>query len=131
MDCVDALECLRRYDATGTLFYVDPPYHPDIRQRGGEYDKFDVDAEFHERLLEVIRDVRGMVALSGYHCELYDSVLSDFACFEKRVRVMAPQQDHQLAEGGERIECLWLNPHAMEIHPQQLSLFGYGGTRRQ
>jgi len=102
----DALEVLQRHDGEGALHYVDPPYVHDTRSmfKGGKSAyKHELDLAGHNRLMGVLRGLRGMVVLSGYAHALYDAALSDW----RRVKFKA------YADGArEREEVLWINPAA-------------------
>jgi len=67
-----AVEVIRSQDGPETLFYLDPPYHPDTRASVGQSGACEMTAAEHEALLRV----QGKVMLSGYACPLYDSRLS-------------------------------------------------------
>src|SRR3546814_3515363 len=94
-----------------TLFYIDPPYHPDTRSQGNRRRgkgfhvySHELEAADHVRLLDSVTSLSGMVVLSGYPHPLYDEALPGW----KRVERMAN------ADGGrERTECLWINPAAV------------------
>lgn len=126
----DAVECMRQHDSAETLHYVDPPYlfstrslaNPyDLKYRGGKgtahrgamyaHEMTDDD---HLALLTALRELVGMVVLSGYPSALYDATLADW----RRVETAAH------ADGARpRIEVLWLNEaaaHELEAgHSQQ------------
>ncbi len=68
----DALEVIQRQDDRTTLFYVDPPY-PHItrgRVRVHRY-RVEMSDEQHRQLAAALHQVKGIVVLSGYDCELY------------------------------------------------------------
>ena len=108
----DAFTLMPALDAETTLFYVDPPYHPETRsqgnrRRGAGYHvyKHEMDVDDHVRLLDILCALKGMVVLSGYPHALYDEKLTGWA----RVTRGA------YADGGRaRTECLWINPAAQE-----------------
>ncbi len=75
--CRPAVEVLRSQDGPGTLFYLDPPYLEETRSVPDVYG-FEMSRAHHRELLELIRNVRGKVMLSGYPSELYDSSLADW-----------------------------------------------------
>lgn len=110
----DALEVLGRHDDWNTLHYVDPPYPHSTRtasvgKHGYAHEMTDED---HARLVRALRELRGMVLVSGYRCQLYDDAFGDW---ERR-------DVHTLADGArERVESLWLNP-AAAAHQRQRSL---------
>ena len=87
-------------DQPDALFYCDPPYPSSTRDKGSDY-RHEMTDDEHRALARVLHDVRGMVVLSGYACELYDRDL--FAGWQ---RVERPA----LADGARpRTEVLWLN----------------------
>jgi DNA adenine methylase len=103
----DACEVMAQHDSPETLHYVDPPYLPETRAPSNKYDlkhrmyRHELTREDHVRLLEYLRGLKGMVALSGYASPLYDDALADW----KRDEMLTH------ADGArERTEVLWLNP---------------------
>lgn len=123
----DAFALLKDIDAPETLFYLDPPYHPETRsqgnrRRGAGYHvyKHELSIEDHERLIDAVHDVEGMVILSGYPHALYDEGLRDWRRVDRKA----------FADGGRaRTECVWINPAAQRrldasaAHVQQKRLF--------
>ncbi len=56
----------------------------------------------HRDLAAVLNNVKGKVALSGYHCEILDKLYQDWNCFEAPVKqCMSVKQP--------RTEVLWTN----------------------
>jgi DNA adenine methylase len=110
IECRPAIEVMRAHDGPETLHYVDPPYLPATRSAksrrgGGKYHAYahEMTAADHGALLACLRDLRGMVVLSGYPSAAYDGALPGW----RRVVIAA------LADGARaRTECLWLNPAA-------------------
>lgn len=111
----DALVVLQRYDAPGTLHYVDPPYvhraraDSDARMRGRYLHELTDDD--HRALAEVLHRLQGMVVLSGYPHPLYDHELYPGWA---RVCTVATTD-----AGDAATECLWLSPSAAAAQPQQ------------
>ena len=68
-----AVEVIRSQDGPNTLFYLDPPYLPEVRSAQGVFGKYEMTEAQHRELLDVINGVQGMVMLSGYPSKLYDS----------------------------------------------------------
>jgi DNA adenine methylase len=103
-----ALKVMERCDRADTLHYVDPPYVAATRNPGNPYDRkhryrHELSDADHSELLEAVRGLAGMVVLSGYPSALYDDALSGWLRVETRA----------LADAAlERIEVLWINPHA-------------------
>lgn len=103
----DAMAVMRRHDRADTLHYVDPPYPHSTRRQTNPYDlkyggyAFEMTDAQHRGLGSGLRDLRGMVVLSGYRCALYDRLFSDWRRVETETH----------ADGArKRTECLWLNP---------------------
>ncbi|MCL1962257.1 MAG: DNA adenine methylase [Desulfovibrionaceae bacterium] len=96
----DALQVIRAQDTPHTLFYVDPPYMPTTRSNSGY--RCELQTEQHAELLELLKSAKGMVVLSGYPSDLYDTALKDWQRIEKPAR----------AAGSSRLrrEVLWLSP---------------------
>jgi DNA adenine methylase len=105
-----ALEVIAQQDDGETLFYCDPPYMHAVRtaltHKGGANDccyAHEMTDDDHRELIGALRQVAGMVVLSGYRNALYDDLLADWDLIEIDA----------LADGGQaRIECLWLNAAA-------------------
>lgn len=103
----DAIVVMQRHDGPRTLHYVDPPYLPETRSGGNEYCRkhmyrHELTAGDHIRLIAGLRELAGMVVLSGYPSELYESALGGGW---RRIEIDA------YADGARpRTEVLWLNP---------------------
>jgi len=76
----DAFQVIARYDDYNVLFYCDPPYPKESKSSDGY--SFEMTDEDHKRLSFLLHNIKGKVALSGYHCELLDRLYKDFYCFE-------------------------------------------------
>lgn len=114
-----ALEVIAQHDSDDTLHYVDPPYPHDTRSlslSGRDAYRHEMTDDDHRDLAASLRQVRGMVVLSGYPCNLYDRDLyPDWHRVERQ----------HLADGARaRTEVLWLSPRAAAaIDRQQTNLF--------
>lgn len=104
-----ALELLKRFGSyADALFYLDPPYLPSTRNTQtsaglAQVYRHEMTEAEHVVLLEAIRQVTAMVAISGHPSALYDEMLTGW----KRL------QHRHFGDGhAERIEVLWLNPQA-------------------
>lgn len=104
-----ALEILESYDDSETLFYLDPPYPLNVRDKRTRYHHEMTDDD-HRELASIARSVKGKVIISGYACDLYDVELyPDWDRVEWKT----------YAEGARsRVEVLWISPQS-----GQLSLF--------
>lgn len=111
-----AVEVMAQHDRAGTLHYVDPPYMHETRAQSNKYDlgwrmyRHELSNDDHSQLLDFLRNVSGMVVLSGYDTPLYAAMLSDWGRFEKQT----------FADGARaRTEVLWLNPAALDALAEQ------------
>ena len=95
-----------RYDTSETLFYVDPPY-PFSPRRDRLY-KHEMNNTDHVELAKKLHELEGMAVVSGYHCELYDELFSDWHVVEFAAHA------HLMAE---RTEVLWISPNAWSKLP--------------
>lgn len=102
-----AIACMARHDSPETLHYVDPPYMPATRQtchRGHGYNH-ELTADDHRVLLAELKQLSGMVVLSGYDHPLYETALTGWFRTERAT----------YADGARpRREVLWINPVAYE-----------------
>lgn len=94
---------IRRYDSSGTLFYLDPPYSADTRVGGGY--RHELEPGDHERLVDTILRVKGMVVLSGYQCRAYEQLE---AAGWARIGYDVPA--YMSPNRNRRCESLWLSP---------------------
>lgn len=109
-----AIEVIQRYDSEETLFYCDPPYPHDSRGDKSAYLHEMTDKE-HRSLAEVLRSVRGKVALSGYHCDILDELYGDWNCIEAPIKMCHSKKTP-------RQEVLWVNyelGEVIECQPQE------------
>lgn len=96
-----AVDCIRLYDDEDTLFYCDPPYPHEARGDNKAYG-FEMSDDEHRELADALRGAEGMVAVSGYRCDLMDTLYADFT------RHDAPSKNcHSVKQ--ERSEALWVN----------------------
>lgn len=101
----DALKVMAAHDGPETLHYVDPPYLFSTRMRAAKhrYYRHELSDEQHVALLEAVQLLEGMVVLSGYPSELYESMLKGW---ERR------QTTSRIASGrgtAIRVEVIWMN----------------------
>lgn len=100
----DAIDVMRAHDSDEALHYVDPPYvHStrSLRTRAPAY-RHEMSDEQHEALASALAELRGMVVLSGYRCELYDRLFAGWQRIDQAAH----------ADGArDRVESLWLSPN--------------------
>jgi DNA adenine methylase len=104
----EAMLVMTQHDTAETLHYVDPPYPQSTRSslnnrngNRGHYYRHDMTDDEHRALAAGLRELAGMVMVSGYRCPLYDDELyPDWVSIERR----------HMADGARpRIEVLWMN----------------------
>lgn len=109
VECWPAGDILAQHDGPDTLFYVDPPYLPELRSPSNKYDlrwrmyRHELGRDDHAALLEQLAGLVGMVVLSGYADDLYDERLAGWRRLEKATYA---------AGALPRTEILWINPAA-------------------
>lgn len=96
-----AANVIKRYDDVQTLFYCDPPYPHSSRGDSNAY-AYEMTDQEHVELADLLRNVKGKVALSGYHCDLLDELYDDWTCIEAPAKKI-----HSVKT--ERVEVLWVN----------------------
>ena len=106
----DAMDVIERHNKKQSFIYLDPPYTMDSRDGYGYAHELAGDDEmsYHQRLLSLAVDSPAFIAISGYHSELYDDMLSGWHCHEQAVHAGI-----RAVEVGDkkppRTECLWTN----------------------
>lgn len=99
----EAMACMLAHDSPNTLHYVDPPYVHSTRNassRTRAY-KHEMSDDQHRKLASGLRNLTGMVVLSGYPSDIYDiDLFGDWERFERAAH----------ADGAkDRTEVVWLN----------------------
>lgn len=96
----DALKCMQQHDGPETLHYVDPPYVMSTRSDGhGDYSHEMTDGD-HRSLAHGLKDLTGMVVVSGYRSDLYDELYAGWKRIDRAAH----------ADGAaKRVESLWLS----------------------
>lgn len=111
---------LDAYDGAKTVFYLDPPYHPEARTRPVGY-RHEMSAQDHAELVARVQSLRAAVLLSGYAHPSYDGPLSAW----RRVEWDRPAYSQARASGdaktlrGRRTEVLWMSPN---VEARQMTL---------
>lgn len=100
-----AVEVIQSQDGPNTLFYLDPPYLPEVRSAQAVWGQFEMTKEQHEELLDVINGVQGMVMLSGYASKLYETRLAHW----NRHDFDLPNNAADDIIKRRMTECLWCN----------------------
>lgn len=93
-----AEELLRRYDTKDVFIYCDPPYLPGTRK--GYLYECEMSKEEHIQLLNLLKQHKGKVIISGYDNDLYNQFLSDWNTDFKQTTAEC---------GVKRTEKIWMN----------------------
>lgn len=96
-----ATEVIQLYDRPDTLIYCDPPYVHTTRGDNKAY-RFEMDEDAHRQLAEVLGNCEGMVAISGYRCDLMDDLYRGWPRYDPPAK-----NCHSVKEL--RFETLWMN----------------------
>jgi len=96
-----AIEVIRLYDSPETLFYCDPPYPHGSRGDSKAY-QYEMDDAAHRELAAALCGCRGRVAISGYRCDLMDTLYRDWRREDAPAKLC-----HSVKT--ERREALWMN----------------------
>jgi DNA adenine methylase len=112
IECDEAFAVIERFDASTTLFYVDPPYPQETRSSSHAVEYMhEMDTDGHKQLAAILHAVAGGVIVSSYPCTLYDQLYADWTRVEYEVRTRST---------GRAIEVLYLSPRLQQM---QMPLF--------
>lgn len=101
----DALNIIKRFDTPNTLFYCDPPYPHEARGNIGRY-QYEMSNEDHIALAETLHNIKGKAVLSGYRCDLLNSLYSDWRSVDLPAKYSGVDA---FKEQKLRTETIWLN----------------------
>ena len=93
-----AIDLIRKFNHDNVLIYADPPYLLDTR--GGRQYRYEMNTQDHLVMLDVLKQHKGTVILSGYPNEMYDRELKGW---NKIVQKSYNQNSEK------RTEVLWYN----------------------
>lgn len=113
-----ALDVIKRYDSKETLFYCDPPYVHESRSDKNAY-AFEMTDEEHRSLADVLHNIEGKVALSGYHCKLMDELYDGWTTIEAKSKKAHSTNTRPDSIKQDRVEVLWVNYSLEETEPTE------------
>jgi len=96
-----ALEIIRLYDDRNTLLYCDPPYIHASRGDSKAY-AYELSDQEHANLAKTLSAIKGKAAVSGYRCDLMDSLYRDWKRTDSTAKTC-----HSVKQA--RVEALWTN----------------------
>jgi DNA adenine methylase len=109
-----AIEVIRLYDSADTLFYCDPPYIHETRGDDNAY-AYEMNYEEHCELAMSLNSVRGLVAISGYECDL----MNDLYPSSRWYKSVAPSKTIHSTK-DKRTEILWTNYNPRTINQKTM-----------
>ena len=112
VECMPAVELIKRFKFPEVLIYADPPYLMETRTANvkQQYSNEMLTEQEHIELLEVLLQHPGYVVISGYESELYNDVLKGWS----KSSIQSNDQSN-----NPRTEVIWMN-----YEPQsQISIF--------
>ena len=71
VECLDALECIKRYDRSHTLFYIDPPYFGHKKSYAANFTEF-------QELADLLGKIKGRFILSIGDCPQAREIFKPF-----------------------------------------------------
>ena len=98
---------LEKYDGKDTFFYLDPPYVPETRSPGIYQDEMSF--EDHEKLVDVLKGIKGKAMLSGYPNDLYDTLGWQKQSFATMCKTVSAK-----TSATKRTEVVWMNYEVAE-----------------
>lgn len=98
IECMPAIDLIRRFDYENVFMYVDPPYV--LSTRADKQYKHEMADKDHMELLDVLLDSKAKIMLSGYAHPLYDEKLKEW----KRIELK-----NQSTSGKVTTEIIWMN----------------------
>ena len=102
-----AIDVMRQHDSPSTLHFVDPPYVHSTRSHSTNY-RHEMTDDDHAQLLDAVRQLKGMVVLSGYPSELYNDGLRQWDRYDTTSRIASGRG------AALRNEVAWINPACRE-----------------
>lgn len=99
-----AVDVMKQHDDFRTLHYVDPPYvHSTRAATHKKQYQYEMTDDEHCELLQELKQLNGMVILSGYDTDMYHDMLPGWT----------ESRREALADGAKkRVEVLWISPTA-------------------
>lgn len=117
IECMPAIDLIKRFRFPDVLIYADPPYLKETRTAHvkQQYSHEMLTEQEHIELLEVLISHPGYVVISGYESELYRNMLEDTGWRKRAVK----SNDQS---GRIRQEAIWMNydPPARQLEFEEI-----------
>jgi len=114
----NAISIIQRYDSEETLFYCDPPYPFESRGRNEQRYNLEMTDDEHVDLAHCLYGVQGLVAVSGYRCDMMDSLYKSWNRYDAPAKRLPSSGDDKT----EKTECLWTNYDVNKFKSSQARL---------
>lgn len=102
----NALEVFKIWDEEDTLTYFDPPYLPNTREKHStNIYEYEMSVDDHVNFLNLVKNARGKVIISGYSSPLYNRNLKGWRTKRKNIANNSGQGKTK----ERRIEVIWMN----------------------
>jgi len=73
IEAVNYKTVIKKNDTKNTLFYIDPPYLSETRDRGNDY-RHEFTVDDHVELAHILNNCAGSIIVSGYASKLYEEL---------------------------------------------------------
>lgn len=105
---IDAIDLIKRYNDENTLIYCAPPYLQSLRKKNMY--AHEMTDEQHIKLLEVLKESKSKIVLSGYDNSLYNETLIGWNTDEKKTTAQ---------KGKHWVEKLWYNFNLLQTFEKE------------
>ena len=103
---ISVFDVIKNWDEEDSLMYLDPPYLPSTREENStNIYGHEMTVEDHIKLLNLAKNARSNVIISGYSSSLYNRNLKGWRIKKKNV----PNNSGQGKTKERRVEVLWMN----------------------
>ena len=104
IECLDALDCIRRYDRKGTFFFIDPPYIFNTDDYAVTFDRF-------EALASLLAGIKGRFMLTMTDCPEVRRIFAAFQIQTVRLKysINRPMKEAGDARSQDRREVIVQN----------------------
>ncbi len=108
IDCRNAFDVIKNYDGDDTMFYLDPPYVFDTREKNSrKVYNVEMENDEHEEFIDLVLGLKGKCLISGYDHPIYDRLV------ENGWRKVGIEVYSTFRAAGDsrskRVEVLWAN----------------------
>ena len=101
---IPAAELIQKHDNDDVLFYCDPPYVPETRhQKKAATYAHEMSLDDHKQMLDLLKDAKAKVIISGYDCPLYKEELKGWHTKVLETKSLMSNS------GQKRQEIIWMN----------------------